>query len=469
MTAESKRKRCRPFKTAAAGLILTTGLSLALPGTVLTGSPASVSAAESSQKVTLRIANWEEYIDEGDWDEEEAIDLDDREGTTILGENSMVEDFEEWYRETYGVDVEVEYSTFGTNEDLYNQLTLGNSFDLVCPSEYMFMKLIAENRLQPLSESFFDEQDKNNFYIRGVSDYIRNIFDTNTINGEPWSKYAAGYMWGTTGIVYNPDVISKEEASHWAVLADPKYKGQVTIKDNVRDSYFAALGILNEKELLDPEFIQAPDRLERIAEVMNRTDEATVGKAETMLKQMKENAYSFESDSGKADMVIMRIMDIFLAIPGTLLAICIVASLGNSIPNLVIAQAIASTPTFARVVRGAVLTVRGADYVEAARAIGAKDATIIFHDVLPNSLAPIIVQTTLQVASVILSIAGLSFLGLGIPAPTPEWGAMLSAARSYIRDYSYMCMFPGCAIMITILALNLLGDGLRDALDPRLR
>ena len=169
------------------------------------------------------------------------------------------------------------------------------------------------------------------------------------------------------------------------------------------------------------------------------------------------------------DMVIMRIMDIFLAIPGTLLAICIVASLGNSIPNLVIAQAIASTPTFARVVRGAVLTVRGADYVEAARAIGAKDATIIFHDVLPNSLAPIIVQTTLQVASVILSIAGLSFLGLGIPAPTPEWGAMLSAARSYIRDYSYMWMFPGCAIMITILALNLLGDGLRDALDPRLR
>ena len=120
MTAESKRKRCRPFKTAAAGLILTTGLSLALPGTVLTGSPASVSAAESSQKVTLRIANWEEYIDEGGWDEEEAIDLDDREGTTILGENSMVEDFEEWYRETYGVDVEVEYSTFGTNEDLYN-------------------------------------------------------------------------------------------------------------------------------------------------------------------------------------------------------------------------------------------------------------------------------------------------------------------------------------------------------------
>ena len=172
---------------------------------------------------------------------------------------------------------------------------------------------------------------------------------------------------------------------------------------------------------------------------------------------------------GKTDMIIMRIMDIFLAIPGTLLAICIVASLGNSIPNLVIAQAVSSIPTFSRVVRGAVITARDADYVEAARAIGAKDATIIFHEVLPNSLAPIIVQTTLQVASVILSIAGLSFIGLGIPAPRPEWGAMLSGARAYIRDYSYMCLVPGLAIMTTILSLNLLGDGLRDALDPRLR
>ena len=172
---------------------------------------------------------------------------------------------------------------------------------------------------------------------------------------------------------------------------------------------------------------------------------------------------------GKTDMIIMRIMDFFLAIPGTLLAICIVASLGNSIPNLVIAQAVSSIPTFSRVVRGAVITARDADYVEAARAIGAKDATIIFHEVLPNSLAPIIVQTTLQVASVILSIAGLSFIGLGIPAPRPEWGAMLSGARAYIRDYSYMCLFPGLAIMTTILSLNLLGDGLRDALDPRLR
>ena len=314
MKAERKCK----IGILAAGTALTAAFSLVLPvGTISgngisdgapSGNPASVSAAESSGKVTLRIANWEEYIDEGGWDEEEAIDLDDRESTVILGENSMIEDFEEWYLDTYGVEVEVEYSTFGTNEDLYNQLTLGNDFDLVCPSEYMFMKLIAEDRLQPLSDSFFDEENENNYYIRGVSDYIRNIFDTNTINGEPWSSYAAGYMWGTTGIVYNPEVISEEEASHWSILADPKYKGQVTIKDNVRDSYFAALGMLNEEALLEPDFISSPDRLERIAELMNQTDEETVKEAEAILKQMKENAYSFESDSGKADMVTGKVL-----------------------------------------------------------------------------------------------------------------------------------------------------------------
>ncbi len=317
MTAESKIKRRtsggKRIGRMALCVLLSAGTAAVLPGSLIPGGLSTVFAAdaepaEHTEKVTLRIANWEEYIDEGDWDEEEAIDLDDREGTVILGENSMVEDFEQWYLDTYGTEVEVEYSTFGTNEDLYNQLTLGNDFDLVCPSEYMFMKLIAEGRLQPLSESFFDTGREDNYYIRGVSDYIRNIFDTNTIDGEPWSRYAAGYMWGTTGIVYNPEVISKEEASHWAILADPKYKGQVTIKDNVRDSYFAALGILNEEELMKPDFINSPDRLERIAELMNRTDEDTVNKAESILKEMKENAYSFESDSGKADMVTGKVL-----------------------------------------------------------------------------------------------------------------------------------------------------------------
>lgn len=172
---------------------------------------------------------------------------------------------------------------------------------------------------------------------------------------------------------------------------------------------------------------------------------------------------------GMLDNVIMRFMDILLAIPGTLLAITIVAALGSSTRNIVIALAVSYTPNFARVVRGPVLTVRDAEYIEAARAIGAKNGTIILSHVLPNCMAPVIVQTTLYVASVILTIAGLSFLGLGIQPPTPEWGAMLSGGRDFIRDQSYMTMFPGLAIMTTILSLNLLGDGLRDALDPRLK
>ncbi len=172
---------------------------------------------------------------------------------------------------------------------------------------------------------------------------------------------------------------------------------------------------------------------------------------------------------GKVDMIIMRIMDVFLAIPGTLLAICIVAALGTGTSKLVIALTVSTVPTFSRIIRGSVLTVRDVEYIEAARAIGARDSTIIFSHVLPNCLAPIIVQTTLKIADIILTIAGLSFLGLGIQPPTPEWGSMLSNGRTFIRDYSYMTMFPGLAIMITILSLNLLGDGLRDALDPRLR
>lgn len=172
---------------------------------------------------------------------------------------------------------------------------------------------------------------------------------------------------------------------------------------------------------------------------------------------------------GWADMVIMRFMDVLLAIPGTLLAIAIVASLGSSISNLIIALSVSGIPGFSRIVRSSVLTVKDSEYVEAARAIGATDNTIIFKHVLPNGMAPLIVQSTLRIATVILTTAGLSFLGLGVPAPHPEWGAMLSNARSYIRDYSYMCLFPGLAIMATILCLNLLGDGLRDALDPRLK
>ena len=171
---------------------------------------------------------------------------------------------------------------------------------------------------------------------------------------------------------------------------------------------------------------------------------------------------------GKIDNVIMRIMDIFLAVPSLLLSITIVSALGPSIFNLMLAIAISSVPGYARIVRASVLTVKDQEFVEAAKCIGANNFEIISSHILPNCMAPIIVQATLGVAMAILTAAGLSFVGLGISPPTPEWGSMLSSARSYIRDYAYMTMFPGLAIMITIFALNVLGDGLRDAFDSKL-
>jgi peptide/nickel transport system permease protein len=165
----------------------------------------------------------------------------------------------------------------------------------------------------------------------------------------------------------------------------------------------------------------------------------------------------------------MRGTDVFLCLPDVLLALAIIAAFGNTKLNLTIAIGLAFSPKFSRVVRSAVIGVRDNEYIEAARSIGALDKRIISRHVLPNSIGPIIVQVTLYVANAILTIAALSFLGLGIQPPTPEWGNMLASGRTYMRDFPHIVMAPGLAIFFTILALNLLGDGLRDTLDPRLK
>ena len=172
---------------------------------------------------------------------------------------------------------------------------------------------------------------------------------------------------------------------------------------------------------------------------------------------------------GKIDDIIMRAMDVLLSIPQILLAVAIAATLGPGLLNLTIAVGVAALPTFARVVRGAVLSIAEQEFIEAAHCMGASDFWIITRHILPNCSAPIIVQATLRVAQAILAAAALSFLGLGIQPPFPEWGGMLAAARGFIRGYSYMTIFPGLAIMITIMSLNFLGDGLRDAMDPKLK
>lgn len=172
---------------------------------------------------------------------------------------------------------------------------------------------------------------------------------------------------------------------------------------------------------------------------------------------------------GKIDDILMRIMDVFLAIPNTLLAICIVAALGLGIDKLIIAMTVTATPRFARIVRSAVLGVKGQEYVEAAKACGTKDFRIIVRHIIPNAMGPIIVQATTNVARSIITISSLSFVGLGVASPTPEWGSMLSEGKEFMRYFPHMVIFPGIAICLTALSLFAIGDGIRDALDPKLR
>ena len=172
---------------------------------------------------------------------------------------------------------------------------------------------------------------------------------------------------------------------------------------------------------------------------------------------------------GRVDNILMRFMDVLLAIPSIVLAIAVVTALGPGIRNLLIAMSISRTPQFARIVRSALLTVKEQEYVEAARACGTSDARIILKHILPNAIGPIIVQATLNMATTILGIAALSFIGLGVQPPTPEWGSMLSESREYMRQHPYLVVSPGVSIVLAVLSLNLIGDGLRDALDPRLK
>lgn len=296
-----RRKRCN------AGRLLRLSAVAAAAGVMSAafGLPAA-HAAGKGDVITLRVCNWEEYMDLGEWDEEERIELEN--GVSILGEQPLYKEFEDWYRKTYGKEVRVEYSCFGTNEDLYNQLTLGDTYDLVCPSEYMIMKLMAEGRLQPYSEAFYDRENEYNYYINGVSPYIYRTLSENEINGECWSKYAAGYMWGITGVLYNPEKISAEEASTWMLFNNPAYGRQVTLKDNVRDSYFAALGALKSKLLTDDAFVSDACYHEKLGAEMNDVSPETIAAAERLLGEMIDNSYSLETDSGKADMITGKIV-----------------------------------------------------------------------------------------------------------------------------------------------------------------
>lgn len=172
---------------------------------------------------------------------------------------------------------------------------------------------------------------------------------------------------------------------------------------------------------------------------------------------------------GKIETVIMRLTDMCTMIPSALMAIAIIAILGIKSTNLVIALGISNIPIFTRITRASVMMVRNNEYIEAARAIGASNLYILFRHALPNSMSQIFVQATLQIGNCIISASALSFIGVGVPVPTPEWGALLSLGRKYIQSAPYLTLFPGLAIFITVMLINLVGDGLRDALDPKLK
>lgn len=261
--------------------------------------------AATGETVVLRVCNWEEYIDLGEWEEDEVIDLDNGD---IFGENPIYEDFAEWYFEKTGVKVVIEYSCFGTNEELYNMLTIGDVYDLVCPSDYMIMKLMSEGKLVAFSEGFFDTENEENYYVRGASPFIQQAFEENEINGEAWKNYAACYMWGVTGMLYNPDEVPREDAMSWRIISNSDYYRQVTVKDNVRDTMFAAMGALKSDLLMSEDFINSENYSMRLRDEMNDVSEETLMQLQEYIQEVRKNAYSFESDSGKADMITGKVL-----------------------------------------------------------------------------------------------------------------------------------------------------------------
>ena len=290
--------------------------SIALSSLFLLPAVFSLTGCGEKADVTLRVFSWEEYIDEGGEGSYAYDMLADGEELEDEDMSSMVKRFEKWYEKEYHETVRVKYSTFGTNEDMYNKLLLGKEYDLLCPSDYMIMKLAAENRIIPYDEEFFDPAIEKNYYVRNVSPYIQGVFEEGKVavpdkeTGESplrsWSEYAAGYMWGTTGLVYNPEDVDETELKElgYNAFIHPGYKNKITTKDNVRDTYFAALGLTYQSDLLEE---IKNGNFGAVTEIFNRTDADTVAEVYKKLMEMKKNIYGFETDTGKADLVSGKI------------------------------------------------------------------------------------------------------------------------------------------------------------------
>ncbi len=262
----------------------------------------NTSAGNKRQSNVLRVASWDEYIDEGGED------------SYVPTGRALYEEFETWYKEQTGNSISVEYIPIPDNETMYSKIKMGDSYDLLCPSEYMIMKLAAEGYLQKFPDSFFDTDVENNYYAKNVSPYIQEVFQDGKLNdGSSWSEYAAGYMWGTTGFVFNPEKIPSETMKSWNALSNPLCERKITAKDNVRDSYFMGLGMYYEEELLtlkkqyENGAVSRETYKSQLNALMNDTSEDTMNGVKKKLENMRGNLYGLETDEGKLDMIMGRL------------------------------------------------------------------------------------------------------------------------------------------------------------------
>ena len=283
-------------------------ISLALTSLLLLSSINLVACTDTTSTQTrdenvLRVASWDEYIDMGGEDSYYSADA-----------RPLYEEFEDWYKETYGKTIKVEYIALQDNETMYSKIKMGDSYDLLCPSEYMIMKLATEDKLKPFPESFFDESLEHNYFAKNLSPYIKEVFENGKLsNGASWADYAAGYMWGSTGFVFNPEEIDRSIMTSWNCLTAEECERKITAKDNVRDSYFMGLGMYYENELLALKDDYAAEKITKaqyrsqVESLMNDTSVETMGKVKKNLEQMRKNLYGLETDEGKLEVISGRL------------------------------------------------------------------------------------------------------------------------------------------------------------------
>ncbi len=280
--------------------------ALLLAGSISMSACASDGQLGKSEEGVLRVASWDEYICMGGEDAYNAEENPDM--------RPLYEEFEDWYKQTYGKDIKVEYVALQDNETMYGKIKMGDFYDLICPSEYMMMKLVAEDKLQPFSNSFYDTSIEQNYFAKNVSPYILNVFEKGTTkDGKTWKDYSAGYMWGTTGFVFNPEKISADVITSWNALSAPECTRKITAKDNVRDSYFMGLGMYYEKDLLalkskyEAGSITKEAYKDKLSKMMNDTSEETMAKVKKHLEAMRKNLYGLETDEGKLEVISGRL------------------------------------------------------------------------------------------------------------------------------------------------------------------